>query len=62
MKKRKEPFTDPAKLNELNEEVWRILGEGHGTPEQTTSDSDGTALPGPGELAGDEAANPPPIA
>ncbi len=62
MKKRKEPFTDPAQLGQLNEEVWKILEEGHGAIEKTTSDSDGAQLPSTGAVAGDEAISTPPIA
>lgn len=62
MKKRKEPFTDPAKLGELNEEVWKILEEGQETIEKKKSDADDTGPPSPGALAGDKAGRPPPIA
>lgn len=61
MKKRKEPFTDPAQLGKLNEEVWKALEEGHETTEEMKSDAKDAEPPFPSAVAGDEAGSPPPI-
>lgn len=58
MKKRKEPFTDPAQLGKLNEEVWKTLEEGHEIPEEMKSDAKDAEPPSPSAVAGDEAGSP----
>ena len=55
MKKHKEPFSDPAQLDALNEEVWNMLDRGYEIPESMKSDSDDPAPSPPGTVIGDEA-------
>ena len=62
MKKRKEPFTDPAQLGKLNEEVWNTLEQGHEITQEMKLDAGDTGPPSPGAGVGDEAASPAPIA
>ncbi|MBA3056733.1 MAG: hypothetical protein KJ614_17695 [Gammaproteobacteria bacterium] len=62
MKKRKEPFTDPAQLGKLNEEVWKTLDESHEIAGKAPPDGDDTQAPAPNAVAGDAPANPPPRA
>lgn len=62
MSKRKQPFTDPAQLGELNQEVWKTLEGGQDPSENMKSEADDTAKPSPSAVAGDEAGSPPPMA